>query len=106
MSILQLQLHLISFSHQVRRILEIFQPNKVLLDAPRAYEAIENTDATRLIVRPASTSTTEWLLPDHSPSAFFVVVHVTGSVAELVIGFDQGFAVRGESRKKKRRLSA
>jgi hypothetical protein len=83
-------------SNQVAWVLEVFEANKVLLDAPRAHETIEEADATRLVVRSARTSTTKRLLTNYGTSALIVVVNVTRSMPESVRGCDQCCAVSAE----------
>lgn len=90
-------LKLCNDSNQVRRVVKIFKVYEVLLDAPRADEAVEDADASRLVVRSASTGTTEGLLADHGACAFFIVVHVAGCVAEPVGGSQEGLALAGEA---------
>lgn len=84
-------------SNQIGGILELFQTDEILFDAPRANKAIENTDATSLVVRTASPGATEWLLADDCSRAFFVVIDITSRVAETVGGSKQGLAFRREA---------
>jgi hypothetical protein len=79
-------------SDQIGRILKLLQPDKVLLDAPRADEPIKDAHAARLVVRPASARAAERLLAHGGARAFFVVVHVAGCVAQDVCGADEGLA--------------
>lgn len=73
-------------SNQIRGIVEVFQPDKVLLDAPRTNKAIEDTDATGLVVGATSSGATERLLADNCSRALFVVIDVTSRIAETVCG--------------------
>jgi len=77
--------------------MELLKANKVFLDAPRADEAVEDADAPCLIVGPASTSTTEGLLANNSACAFFVVVYISGGVAEPVGRSQEGLALGCEA---------
>ena len=81
----------------VGRVVEIFQANEVLLDTPRTDEAIEDVDASSLIIGSTSTSTTERLLANNSTSALLVVVHIACGVPELVSCGDQRLAVLREA---------
>ena len=85
--------------HQVARVAILLQSNKSLLDAPRRYEAIKDTDASSLVVGAAAPGTSEGLLTNNSSRALLVVVHITGSVAKPVRGFDEHPPVRSEADK-------
>ncbi len=78
---------------QVGWIQVILQVHKVLLDAPRRHEAVEDRHASGLVVRSARTGTTKRLLTDDSTSALLIVVHIARSVTELVRSEQKGFAV-------------
>jgi len=90
---------LLSTSCQVRRIIEVFQPNEVLFDAAHTHEAVEDRDAARFIVCSACPATTERLLAYDRPCTFVVVVHVTGGVTEFVSCMDQSLALGGKARR-------
>ena len=71
-----------SNSNQIRRVPKLLQPHRILLDTPRTNEPIKNTNAPRLIIRPASR-TTKRLLP-YSARALLGVVYVASGVPEGV----------------------
>lgn len=73
--------------------MELFQSDKVLLDTSSTDEAVEDADAACFIVRSTRARTSEWLLSNDSTCALLVVVHVSGSIAQLVCGSYQGFPV-------------
>ena len=77
--------------------MEILHPHKVFLDAPRANEPIKDADTSSLVVRPASTGTTERLLTHDGASAFFVVVDITSGITEFIGCGEEGFTVRGKA---------
>jgi hypothetical protein len=97
------QLHLLLLSasttllHQITGIYVVLQAHKVLLDAARADEPVEDADTARFVVRAAPPSTAEGLLPDDGARAFFVVVDISRSVAERIGRLDQCSAVGGEA---------
>ena len=80
--------------HEVRRIEVVLEADKVLLDATRRHEAVEDGHASGFVVGATSTRTAERLLTDDGTCAFFVVVHVTSSVAKLVGRLEESLAVR------------
>ena len=92
-----------SFSklNQIRWISEILQPNKVFLDASSTNKSIKNTNTPCFIIRPTSSCTTKRLLSDHSTSTFFVVVHVTCRVTQLVSCRQECMTIRSETKKEK-----
>jgi hypothetical protein len=67
--------------YQVGRVLEVFQPNKALLNTPDRHKPVEDTHASRLVVGAAPPCTTERLLADNGACALFVIIHITSSVA-------------------------
>ncbi len=73
---------------EVGRVLEVLETDEVLFNTPRADEAIENADTSCLIVRATGARATERLLANNSTSAFLIIVHVSSSVAKLVVGFN------------------
>ena len=79
---------------EVGRVQEVIQSDKVLLDATRRHEAVEDGHTSSLVVGATSTRTAERLLTDDGTRAFFVVVHVTSSVAKLVGCLEESLAVR------------
>ena len=83
----------IKLSNQIRRIMHVLQPHKVLLDTPRAYKPIKNTNTPSLIVRPAPACSAERLLSHDSARAFLVVVDVAGTIAEEVGGSEEGLPI-------------
>lgn len=83
--------------YQVGRILEILQPDKILLDAARADEAVEDADTARLVVRTTCPCSTEWLLPDYSARALLIVIHVSCCVSQPVRRGEECMAVGGEA---------
>jgi hypothetical protein len=85
-----------SRSNQIRRIPKVLQAHKILLDTPRTNEPIKNTNAPRLIVRPACSRATKRLLPNYSARALLVVVHVASGVPEDVGCLQKGTAVGRE----------
>ena len=87
-------------SSQVRRVLEVLEADEVVLHAARANKAVEDADATGLVVGAASTRAAERLLADDSACALLVVVHVAGGVAQLVARLDERLAVGGEARRR------
>ena len=84
-------------SNQIRRIMHLLQPHEILLDTPRAYKPIKNTDTPSLVVRPTAARSSKGLLSHDSTCAFFVVVDVAGGVPEAVGSSKEGLAVRGEA---------
>ena len=70
--------------------------NKLLLNSPHTNKPTQKTHTPRLIIRPTSPSTTEWLLADDSTSAFRINIKVTCSMAESVFGVADCFSVAGE----------
>lgn len=83
--------------YQVGGILEILQPDKVLLDTARADEAIEDTDTTRLVVRTTCPGSAEWLLPDDGAGALLVIIHVSCCVAKSICCGEECMAVGSEA---------
>jgi hypothetical protein len=83
--------------NQIGGILELFQTDEILFDAPRANKAIENADATSFVVCTASPCATERLLADDCSSAFFVVVDITSRIAEAIGSGNQGLAIGGKA---------
>lgn len=83
--------------HQIRRVPKVLQSHEILLDAPGANEPIKNTDAPSLIIRAACSRTAERLLAYDSACTFFIVVHVSGCVTELVGGEKESTAVSCET---------
>ncbi len=86
-----------SESLEVRRVDIVLETDEVFLDAPGGDEAVEDRDASRLVVRPACARTTEWLLTDDSTSALLVVVDVARGVAQTVRRMQESLAVRGKA---------
>ena len=82
---------------QVGRVDVVFNPDKVLLDAPRRDEAVEDGHAACLVVRTTRTRTAKWLLADDRASALFVVVDVAGCVSQLVRRLQKSLALRCEA---------
>ena len=83
--------------HKVGRVQVVLEPYEVFLDAARGHEAVEDRDATGLIVRAARACTAEWLLTDDRSCALLVVVDVACRVAEAVSGLQKHLAVRRET---------
>lgn len=82
---------------KVGRVREVLEPDKVLLDAARGHEAVEDRDAARLVVCAAAPRATERLLADDRARALLVVVHVAGGVTQAVRRVYEGLAVRRET---------
>lgn len=76
--------------NQIRRIPNLLQANEVLLDAPRVNKPVEDTNTSSFIVGTARTSSSERLLANNCTRAFFVVVDITGRVAQCVGGSNEG----------------
>ena len=83
--------------HQVARVPVLLRPNETLLDTPRGHKPVEDADTPSLIVRTATSGTSERLLTNDSSRAFFVVIHVSGSVAKPIGGLDEHLSVRSEA---------
>ena len=66
--------------------MEVFKADEILFDAPCTHESVEKTHTTRLVVRPTSSATAEWLLPHDSACAFVIVIDVPRGVSEAVRG--------------------
>jgi len=100
---IEIQLHwstntrIFNSSNQVGQVLEIFQSNKVLLDAPWRDKSIEEVDTASLIVRPTATGTSEWLLTDNSTCTLLVVINVTCGMAQLIGCSDERLAIGRKS---------
>ena len=77
--------------------MEIFQSNKVLLNAPWRDESIEEVDTASLIVRPTATGTSEWLLTDSGTCTLLVVIHVPCGVAQLISCSDERLTIGRKS---------
>jgi hypothetical protein len=86
-----------STSSHVRRIVEGFQPNKAFFNASHAHEAVEDRNATCLIICSACPATTKWLLAHYSTRTLFVVVHVPSGVTKFVGCLDQSLALGGKA---------
>ena len=82
---------------QVARVAIFLQPNETLLDTPRRYEPVEDADTPSLIVRATTPGTSERLLANNSSRTLFVVIHISGSVAEPIGGLDEHLSVRREA---------
>jgi len=74
---------------QVTRVAIFLQSNETLLDTPRRYEPVKDADTPSLVVRTTTPGTSERLLPNDSSRTLFVVIHVSGSVAEPIGGLDE-----------------
>ena len=77
---------------QVGRVDVVFNPDKVLLDAPRRDEAVEDGHAACLVVRTTRTRTAKWLLADDRARALLVVVNVTRRVTQTVRRLQESLA--------------
>ena len=84
-------------SNQVGRVLEIFQSNKVLLDASGRHESVEEVDTASLIVRSTATTTSKWLLTNNGACTLFVVIHISRRVAQFVGCSDERLAIGRKS---------
>jgi hypothetical protein len=82
---------------RVARVRPVLETHKVLLDAPRAHEAVEERDAARLVVGPARARAAERLLADDRAGALLVVVHVPRRVPQRGRRADERGAVGGEA---------
>ena len=82
---------------KIRRIEVVLKPDKVLLDAARGDEAVEDRDAARLVVRAARARTAERLLANDRARALFVVVDVARRVPQAVRRVQERLAVRREA---------
>ena len=83
--------------HQVTRVPVLLCPNETLLDTPRGHKPVEDADTPSLVVGTATPGTSERLLTNDSSRAFFIVIHVSGSVAEPIGGLDEHLSVRREA---------
>ena len=79
-------------SSQIGWILKLLQTYKVFLDAARAHESVENSDAPGLIVCAARAGSAKWLLTYNCARALLIVVHITSGVAQPVGCLDQSLA--------------
>ena len=86
-----------SSSREVRRVEVVLEPDEVFLDAARGDKAVEDRDATSLVVCSACPRTTERLLADDRARALFVVVDVARRVPQPVRRLQEHLAVRGEA---------
>ena len=84
-------------SDHIARVLVTSDINKGLLDAPRRYEAIKDTDRPGFIVRAACSSTAEWLLANDSARTLVIVVNISGGIAKTIGGVHERTTIRCES---------
>ena len=75
-----------SISSQVGWVREVLERQEVLLDTPRADEAVEDRDRARLVVRARTPRATEWLLANNGARALVVEIDVTRCVAQTRCG--------------------
>lgn len=86
--------------NKVRWVLELLQPNKVLLNASGRHKAIEDANAPCFIVCAACTCTAERLLSNNSTCALLVVVYITSRITQLVRGGEERLSVGGKATTK------
>ncbi|KAF8219090.1 ALDH-like protein, partial [Tricholoma matsutake] len=84
-------------SNQIRRIPNLLQPHKILLDTPRTNKPIKNTHTPRFIIRSAPARTSERLLAHHCARALVIVVDVASDVAKPGGPCEEGLAGGGET---------
>jgi hypothetical protein len=95
---IQMEFALYFFLNQVAWVVEALEVNKVLLDASRTDEPIEEANRARLVVGSTRASTTEWLLTYDGASTLIIVVYVARCMTQAIRCGNQCLTVSREAK--------